>query len=903
MNIFRITLRLRGSIFTEATRNHDDCRKCLESERSLQQMCLRERSASTCEWLFNLQAYRSWSDETENPLLWLKGRPGVGKSILASSVVENLEVRRGPRCAVAFCFFDSRQIQVSSARYILEAFAYQLREHVKLGVPNRQICSIIGEADNAANPMSLEQFQLRLRAVFVNVDKRAQVFLILDGLDDDEGVQKVILHEILRVNRLREKPHVFKCMISSRFACEARHNPGDIIQIDMSTESEVQQDMVKFATTRLANVFTARSKHVVSVSAFAKQLCSRANGNFLWIALAIEDIQTMESLSDMQRLLGLLPASVDAFYQRTLQKIPSEDVVTAQKVFSWLTAANRHLYLPELLEALVVEADRSQLLGQPLSTGNELKSSNIQAEIQRVCGWLVTITEEGIVRLRHPTLRDYLLFANDSSKSICHPVLAAHELLARACLVLLGSVRRFETCSALPKRDSAQQYGRGVSSTLTGYAVANWHIHYRLSETYSRILAGTLQRCLVITLDYDCQSFSIPKSGRSIQIANATLRISASYGLVSLTELCLSMGTDAEGGSCTLCESPLSIAVGRGNLEVANVLMQGSTLTMSRKSDNLEAMMHFAVAQGLTDAAESLLKCGSNVDAVEIQSGKTVLHVAAESGKMDMVTLLMAYNSDVNATIPMTQEAPLHLAAAHGYVNVIKYLVDGRDPSVEEMELYDSIVQQPFYQSWTEDLLTNEKNPGRVVWEVDARNSAEEYIGWLRSCSTRNSNINLRTIEGRTALDIAASKGYNDIVRFLLSRGAELEDKASNRCTGLQGAIENGHLETVKLLLMAGATMYQQTDEFVPTLRRACEKGHVDIAAFVVWYCFNTEISADDFAWSSMCLPTKPTNTLVRGTIQKGKLHTKSAKHGTHDRFAHNRFAQRLKQLVDRPKD
>ena len=869
-------------------------------------MCLRERFAATCEWLFNLQAYRSWSDEAESPLLWLKGRPGGGKSILASSIVENLEVRRGPRCAVAFCFFDSRQIQVSSARYILEAFAYQLREHVKLRGPNRRICSIIGEADNAADPMSLEQFQRRLRAVFASVDKRAQVFLILDGLDDDEGVQKVILHEILRVNRPREKSHIFKCMMSSRFACEARQNPEDIIQIDMSKESGVQQDMVNFATTRLANVFTALSKQVVSVSAFAEQLCARADGSFLWVALAIDDIQSMESRSDMQRLLGLLPASVDTFYQRRLQEVPSQDVVTAQKVFSWLTAANRHLYLPELLEALVVGADRSQLMGQPLSTGNELDSSNIQAEIRRVCGWLVTITEEGIVRLRHPTLRDYLLFANHSSKQISHPVLAAHELLARACLVLLGSVREFEACSALPKRNPAQQYGRGVSSTLTGYAVANWHIHYRLSETYSRILAGTLQRCLVITLNYECQSFSIPKSGRSTQIANATLRISASYGLVSLTELCLDMGTDAEGGSCTLCESPLSIAVGGGHSEVANILMQGSTLPVSRMSDNLEAIIHFAVARGLTDAAESLLKCGSNVDAIELQSGKTILHVAAESGKLDMIILLMAYNANVNATLPTTQETPLHLAAAQGYINVIKYLVDGRDPSVKEMELYDSIVQQPFYQSWTEDLLTNETSPGRVVWEVDARNSAEEHIGWLRSCSTRYSNINLRTSGGCTALDIAASRGYNDVVRFLLERGAEIENKASGRCTALQGAIENGHLETVKILLMAGATMHQQAEGLLPTLQRACKKGHDDVAAFVVWYCFNTEISAEvcgEISWSTMCLPTKTTNALAHDTMQKEHLHTKPTKHGTHKRTTHNWFAQRLTQLAERRKD
>ncbi len=863
-------------------------------------MCVKERSVTSCEWLVNLQAYQKWANSAESPLLWLKGRPGAGKSTLCSYIIENLQERQEQKCAVAFCFVDSRQGQVSLTRYILKAFAYQLRQCTRPTVTERLLRSTIREDEKLPDSMSLEHFQRNLRAIFVSVDKKVQVSLILDGLDNDDGVQKVIMHEILRVNRSRERSHIFRCVISSRFACEARISPEDITHIDLSTEPGVQHDMLFFAQTRLANIFRASPKQRFSIPALAKQLCSRANGIFLWLTLAIEDIQRMDFRPHRLPLVNLLPASIDAFYQRALQQISSQDTETAQRIFSWLTVAKRFLYLPELLEALAVEADRSQVSGQSLSIGNEVSLPNTQAEIHRICGWLVTVTKEGIVRLRHPTLRDYLLLADESSNHPRHPVLAAHELLARTCLVLLSSVVRVEASANLTNSEPAQQLRRAETSTLKKYAAANWSVHYRLSETYSRILAGALQRCLIVTLEYDCQSFSIPNSGRPIQIANTTLRISASYGLVSLTRLCLQMGTDPKGGSCVSCETPFTIAVEGGHSEAVKILLQGTAHPVSSPSYSSENMIHHAVARGLTDAAKSLLECGTRVDAVEQSSGKTLLHVAAEFGRLDLVKLLMGHNANVNALIPATQETPLHFAAVRGYIHVVKYLVDGRESSTRELELYNSIVQQPYYQSWADDLLTDE-NGGRteaIVWEVEARDFAEEHMGRLRSCSSRYSNINLRTSEGRTALDLAASNGYDDIVRFLLERGADLNSEGRIRCIALQAAVENGHLETVKLLLAAGARIHQETDGLAPTLQHACKKGHDDVADLVVWHCFNAELSTKHFPEPMLCLPIKGTNTVVRDAIQKKKHHTKFSKIGTH-----TRFAQRLTKLAERPKD
>lgn len=571
----------KSSYCVEAARSQDDCRRCLQSEESLLQTYLGERSATSCDWSFNLPALISWMNEEKRPLLWLRGQPGAGKSTILSLMVRHLQERHEENCAVAFCFFDSRQGQVSSARYILKVYAYQLREHIRRTGAESTLRSTIREDDQLTEPMSLDQFQRKLRGLFVSVDIHARVYFVLDGLNDDEGVKKVIMHEILRVNRSRATSHIFRCLISSRFACEARISNEDLIQIDLAAEAGVQHDMLRFATTRLVDILGTPPKPNLLILAVAKRLCSRANGVFLWLALALEDIQRMQSHGNLLETVNLLPASIDAFYQKALQQILPQNVEMAQKIFSWLTVASRLLYLPELLEALAVTADHLQLGEKPPSAGKKLNLPKTQGEIYRICGWLVTIGKEGIVSLRHPTLREYLLLAIEPSNRSSGPVLAAHELLARSCLVLLSSAVWVDASPALA--DTEPVLGRGTTSTLTNYAVANWSVHYRLSETYSRNLAGTLQRCLTITLDYDCQSFSIPKSGRSMQIANTTLRISASYGLVSLTQLCLQMGTDPKGGSCVLCESPLAIAAGSGHLETSYILLQGTTdLTVMR---------------------------------------------------------------------------------------------------------------------------------------------------------------------------------------------------------------------------------------------------------------------------------------------------------------------------------
>ncbi|XP_033728424.1 LOW QUALITY PROTEIN: ankyrin-1-like [Pecten maximus] len=133
---------------------------------------------------------------------------------------------------------------------------------------------------------------------------------------------------------------------------------------------------------------------------------------------------------------------------------------------------------------------------------------------------------------------------------------------------------------------------------------------------------------------------------------------------------------------------------------------------------------------GKAEELYRLLEDGDNLNS-QTGVGSYPLYLAAENGHLDVVKLLCERGADVKKRHVSSGSTALHIAARMGKLDVVQYLLN---------------------------------------FTTTCSNS--EHTGDRCSQSRRKLNVNAVNADGKTALQLAAEKGYMQIVKLLLSRGA-----------------------------------------------------------------------------------------------------------------------------------
>ena len=775
--------------------------------------------------------------------LWISGDIGTGKTTLLSAIIEDLLQRQEEGCLTVYCFSGEVSGRDDIARHLLKVFIYLL--HVNHVLPDFVLDAQFLQMEDDPSAISRESFQQALRALFRSVDHQFRITMVLDALDEDDWVNTVVLDEIVRANSSRNVSDLIRCVVSSRKSCHRNMHNGHVSNISLNNEPGVQRDVLLFAESRLADIF--RTAITSSVTSLAKRICLQGQGIFLWVALAIENLHQDESFAEMIRKVESLPRTVDGLYREALDNIPSQSTRILRKLFLCLLAARRPLQLCELLEVLAVDGEIAYRI------------PNIQAmenEILQNCGPLISIARGKTMRFRHRSVKTHLLFANES-RSWTMSMIEAHQSLAETCFTLLTP------------RNNEDSFSLQSKSTLKEYALIHWAFHYEMVEPHSRILVGTLYQYLMASLHHDCQLFALPQLGWRFRMATTTLRIAAFHGFVSLTQVALEMGVNPDGDECDSCASPLVLAAAGGHSKLVALLLQRGASTTADSRGNGQTALFLAAARGSEETVNILLnkdaKANSDVGILH----RTPLHAAAASGHLGVTKILIEHELDPNAVIPTSGEGPLHLAASRGHWKVVKWLLEGPKASKEEMELYDSISQQRYFQAWVDVLLAECESKRRAFWEIDITCRARQEIRKLQSLCRKFADINLRTREGRTALHLAAINGHEPTVRVLLLKGAEVDIYDKKGRTALRLAAENGHLNVVRLLLGRGANLSLEYHQLGAILKSASMNGHSAVANLLPWHYLTREALGKPCQWPMLSLATKSRANVVEDAIHK----------------------------------
>lgn len=209
-----------------------------------------------------------------------------------------------------------------------------------------------------------------------------------------------------------------------------------------------------------------------------------------------------------------------------------------------------------------------------------------------------------------------------------------------------------------------------------------------------------------------------------------------------------------------------------------------------------------AVTSGDVEEVKKLLAKGADINHQNVD-GLTALHQACIDENYDLVNFLVDHGARLDIRDNEGWSA-LHAAASCGSVEIAQCLIDhGADVSAvnNEGELPLDLAEEEDM----EDLLTDEIE--RLGIDVDQARGLEERVMLEDAQSWTNSKtINeIKDKSGATALHVAASKGYVQVIGLLVQLGVDINAKDVDGWTPLHAAVHWGQNDACELLAEHGA--------------------------------------------------------------------------------------------------
>ncbi|MCJ1398925.1 hypothetical protein MMC11_002126 [Xylographa trunciseda] len=377
---------------------------------------LEKKFDGSCEWLLTNGTFTSWLMDNDLPsrILWCKGRPGSGKSVLAAFVVQHLQNLNHNS---SFYFFRSEDQTKRTVSGFLRSIAYQISGDVPEF--RRRLLQMIDAGLNItkANYKSIWQ-KLFISALF-RLPIAKPVYIVVDALDECE----------MPTSLVKLFADISASMAPIRVICFSRDN--QLLSTIMNTARKavpVTTLTVDDSRDDLRLYITEEIKSMRGDPGFKERVAAgileRADGNFLWVHLIVKEIVQCHTQGAVAEAFNNIPADLEALYERMLatleESLRPADQAISRAILLWVACARRSLTLAELDRALQPE--------YPLML--DLKST-----ISQVCGEFVVVDNLSRISMVHSTAQEYLTKSSNSRLGVS--IAAAHQQIFQKCLTNL----------------------------------------------------------------------------------------------------------------------------------------------------------------------------------------------------------------------------------------------------------------------------------------------------------------------------------------------------------------------------------------------------------------------------------------------------------------------------------
>ncbi|PQE07169.1 hypothetical protein CJF31_00004831 [Rutstroemia sp. NJR-2017a BVV2] len=345
-------------------------------------------------WVLETSDFQQWRNNPQTWLLWIKGDPGKGKTMLLCGIINELKKSLPKSTLLSYFFCQATESRINNATAVLRGLIYLLVNELP------SLISHVRKKYDQAGKALFEDSNtwVALSEIFANIlqdPKLNNTCLIVDALDECEVDLPKLLDLIVQTSSISPRT---KWIVSSR------NWPSIEKDLDRVTQKasiclELNEKSVSAAVTTYikskVNWLAERQKYDMDTrDAVQRYLSSNANGTFLWVALVCQELAFVSEW-EVEEMLSAFPPGLDALYMQMMKQISTSR--TAKRCKSILAVVS-------IIHRPITLAELPSFVDMPPRTSSNYKALE---EIIGHCGSFLTLRDHTIFFV-HQSAKDFL---------------------------------------------------------------------------------------------------------------------------------------------------------------------------------------------------------------------------------------------------------------------------------------------------------------------------------------------------------------------------------------------------------------------------------------------------------------------------------------------------------------
>jgi hypothetical protein len=436
-------------------------------------------------WVLDNITFQQWEQDPHSRLLWVKGDPGKGKTMLLCGIIEELYRLMPSTTLLCYFFCQATDSRINSATAVLRGVLYMLVTQ------QPSLISHVRKKHDHAGKSLFEDANawVALKEIFVDVLRDPSLrptYLVIDALDECVTDLPVLLDFVAKQSSVSSR---VKWIVSSRNwpDIEAQlEQAGHKVRLSLELNVESVAAAVAVFIQRKVDQLAQEKQYKAEVrDAVLQHLTTNANNTFLWVALVCQDLKKTPKWNVLNKLASF-PPGLDSLYKRMMQQIINSD---SAKICQQVMASTAILYRPVTISELVV-------LVEQLEDLDDLESVR---EIVGFCRSFLTLQEDTVYFV-HQSAKDFL-FTRAKKEAFPDGIENVHQAIFLRSLAILSRTLHRDMYSLKAPGFPIKNLERPKADSLavSRYPCVYWIDHLCNSNAkFSENSSGDLQVAKVI---------------------------------------------------------------------------------------------------------------------------------------------------------------------------------------------------------------------------------------------------------------------------------------------------------------------------------------------------------------------------------------------------------------------